>query len=831
MDKKSFWHEFWNWEADHCHENIIPKMSSSPDNSIAEEVVANSSAEEKHERECIDALSPNPTVHLANALSSAATDVALDPRGARPNEAKSDELSRTNIVSIGVGIPVTSPPKAGEDKADGVVFDGDVPDRVCCVGGGVVVEGASNDCSGKNISSSVTKYPMEAATSKSGEHPPISDNLGKQHTGEDREEIDFDDFQERTANIADADDFLMETEVGNSSTENADEEWTMKVNPTDDTSRSALEEYLETPSILAATDSAGNKIVSETAVVSPGNPKVDKRPKAQIYEHENSEHECIELDDDSTCAFESLVKQRRKQRRRMNYCREKLKPIRISVPLREPEQKGMEAKTKGHLICVNNKDELINRLCPIDDVSLKEEDPLSFYSNLHEGEDPDCAELQSSMMKNRVENELTKLKKAKKIDMKKIQAYLTARWEERNDNLQRQINKIRFDMVSKQTQQRTQLAEKQNRQTEADDRKLAAGENWLVQKQQMEMQQTMAQHQNLATADIMKLNAIVNQLQSRHAFQRQQFEEKKIEMKKRLDQELKAQNQSIQTHHEKRQAEAETQIKELAEKCREQHEKLKVKLTRLHEERFETKRKQIICVHPAKKQSESETSSQGDTPTANSSNFEKTAELNVDNQSSKGWMQCSVLNDAVVRQKQRKGLMNNINIQLAIEIHNEGIITITRSNQTPPANGRSSKFIPWGRLSASFLYSIVLGEVPSSRLMNQIGCAELGSLGGGLVKCVITDTRTSEQNAISERASILAQVQDAKSGAHLKAIDDRYSKACATMSALQAECTNLIENVGGMSSAHKEATLQLENATQTLEKFKTQAQHFFNLGK
>ncbi len=563
------------------------------------------------------------------------------------------------------------------------------------------------------------------------------------------------------------------------------------------------------------------------------------RKNCQECEQKITEKGCNESEDDGIQLFESLIQRRRVQRKKKE-TRKKIGSIHLSILSYTSARLDTEEKKKCHAKHTDNIDELMLRFCPLNDMSLEKEDPISFYSNIHEGQDSDCAEFMSSMMTNRLENELNKLKKAKKADLKKIQAYISARWEERNERLQRHINKIRFDMVSKQTQQRNQLTEKQERQREADNRKLVAGENWLVQKQQIEVQQLMAQHQNLATTDIMKLNAIMNQLQSRHAFQRQQFEEKKVEMKKRLDQELQAQNQSIQAHHNKRQAEAEIAMTGLAEKCRVQQENLRAKLICLHEKRFESMKRQIMCDYTVIRDSPSEHPAQGDT-IANPRGFDdkhancgRTDELSVDNQYSTG----GSTSDSVVRQKQRKGLTNNI--QLAIEIHNEGIIAITRSNQPPPVDrkhltdklyyGRSSKFIPWGRLSTLFLYSIVMGELPSSSLAEQIG-ADTGSMNGGLIKCIITDTRTSEDTAACERVNALANVQAAKCEAHVKDINDRYASVCAAISTLQAECAHLIENVGEKSAAHKEATLQLEKATQTFGKFKTQAKHFFNEGK
>lgn len=365
-------------------------------------------------------------------------------------------------------------------------------------------------------------------------------------------------------------------------------------------------------------------------------------------------------------------------------------------------------------------------------------------------------------------------------------------------------------------------------------------------------------------------------------------------MKKRSEQELKAQNNILEAHHKKRQAEAETFIKELGAKCRQQQEGLKAKLFRLHEERFDNKKKTIEADCTLSLEVSGEEASTSTTRTLSSQEIPLIAnKMSVKSQQNqhehdlqtvthKAVREGSVSHDAVIRQKRRKGLMNNATIQLAIEIHNEGIIAMTRSNNNLPeaggendkfssdnqaSSGRSSVFIPWGIKARSFLYSIVVGEIPSGYFFDQIGrgLGRVGALGGGLVKCMMwvdfclilwpksnseciftrnllchltldnpsrsTDTRTSDDTAIAERSSILAQVQVSKSKSRVEEIERRYNSVCSSMQALQAELTLITEKEEKIAAAHKEATLQFDRATQTLNKFKAQAQHFFNIGK
>lgn len=66
--------------------------------------------------------------------------------------------------------------------------------------------------------------------------------------------------------------------------------------------------------------------------------------------------------------------------------------------------------------------------------------------------------------------------------------------------------------------------------SQADDQKIEDGEKWLLQKQQLELQQRMNQHQALPNSGMVDWGAIAAQLQQRHNYQRQQFDEKKSEV-------------------------------------------------------------------------------------------------------------------------------------------------------------------------------------------------------------------------------------------------------------------------------------------------------------
>ncbi|KAL7550500.1 hypothetical protein ACHAWF_013723 [Thalassiosira exigua] len=566
-----------------------------------------------------------------------------------------------------------------------------------------------------------------------------------------------------------------------------------------------------------------------------GSKVVEKTSDSSSLETEQIVEQGDKSDDDGVGgAFGRLGKGAQKKRRKKKS--RKVKPIRISIPSHVPKPKGPElAKT-------SRENQYTKHDVGFDDVE-EEEDPLEFYSSTHEEQNPDYLGFHSARLRHRLEVEVAKLQKDKDEDMNKIEAYLSARWDERNGKSQSHIEQVRTEMKEKQMRQRAQLSEKHRRQLETDDRKIADGEKWLTEKQQAEFQQQQMNFSN----NMMEWNAVAAQLQTRHAYQRRQFEEKKLGLKKRSEQELKAQNQILECHHKKRQLEADAQIKDMEQKYHKQQENLKAKLTRLHEERFDKMKNDIEaeCTLTHDGASETPNATQGSADMFQMPNLKgtgNTSEPHDASQTAKGSVhEGSVSHDAVMRQKRRKNLMNSVTIQLAIEIHNEGIIAMTRSTPhegekrstesedaklaSDKSTGRSSTFVPWGVKARALLYSIVVGEIPSDPFFDQI--CRRGALGGGLVKCMITDTRTSEDTATQDRAATFAQVRIAKRRSRLEEIEHRYNNACNLLQNLQAEATVLMEKEGKLAAAHKEAALGFERAKQTLDKFKAQAQHFF----
>ena len=135
------------------------------------------------------------------------------------------------------------------------------------------------------------------------------------------------------------------------------------------------------------------------------------------------------------------------------------------------------------------------------------------------------------------------------------------------------------------------------------------------------------------------------------------------------------------------------------------------------------------------------------------------------------WREDSVYepSGAATRHKHRKGVLSQINRQLSVEIHNEGIwlseLSEKKNNQSRTkdssdnaATTESDKkyFFPWGVKARKILESIVCGEIPfACDDSSKFNFIETVAQNGGHIRCVMTDLRTSDATASAQRAEAI----------------------------------------------------------------------------
>jgi len=318
------------------------------------------------------------------------------------------------------------------------------------------------------------------------------------------------------------------------------------------------------------------------------------------------------------------------------------------------------------------------------------DDELDFLSgDLAPGQDPHYVEFFSTRMENRLKRQLEDLKSERAADLKQvgagvnfellsnsltfecrnpqfqIESHIASKWKERNQELQSQMEKLRQDIVAKQTRQRLQLQEKHKQVLDGDRVRIEEAERVLKQKQSLELETKMNRHRQdsiqrgLPNNGMVEWQSIATDLQRKHMSQRQQFEEKKLSQRNRTEQDMETQSRILESHHKRRTAETEANIKKMLNSARANHDAMKAQLLDLHTQRF---REREDSIKDALKDA-----------------------FGVENEKR------PVRSDPVAVPPQQKNSCDETDstVQLVVELQNEGIIIIARNREELDPNPKS----------------------------------------------------------------------------------------------------------------------------------------------
>ena len=185
---------------------------------------------------------------------------------------------------------------------------------------------------------------------------------------------------------------------------------------------------------------------------------------------------------------------------------------------------------------------------------------------------------------------------------------------------------------------------------------------------------------------------------------------------------------------------------------------------------------------------------------------------------------------AADRHKHRKLAMNQIDRKLSVEIHNEGIwLSEISDNKTDLKKKKDSSnnaatqdrdkkyFFPWGVKARKILESIVCGEVPHACDSMKLSLSDAVAQNGGHIRCLMTDLRTSDATASSQRAEAIMK----KEVDELKKLEHKDAAHKSSM----AETSRLVD---GIKKQRHELTLKCKETSNDLEKNKRHVQGFRN---
>ena len=178
-------------------------------------------------------------------------------------------------------------------------------------------------------------------------------------------------------------------------------------------------------------------------------------------------------------------------------------------------------------------------------------------------------------------------------------------------------------------------------------------------------------------------------------------------------------------HQKRQQKRARLDARSKFEKKRHEHEEERATLLKRHAERFEKKLLELRS-----------------DPGSGSDAVSKTVQYNGTSISS--LCDSLICHHAVTWHKRRKICTNHTSFGMSIEVHNEGLIIMTKHSDPEHSNDissarKSNLFLPWGVKARKLLYSVMCGEIPFSPEHNFNNLRRSGhkDLDGGMLRCMV----------------------------------------------------------------------------------------------
>jgi len=320
---------------------------------------------------------------------------------------------------------------------------------------------------------------------------------------------------------------------------------------------------------------------------------------------------------------------------------------------------------------------------------------------------------------------------------------------------------------------------------------------------------------------------LLHQVQERCHKKELSLQKKGFDHKAKIESEFKDKTMQTKRYYRTCSLEMKGKLKKFSERCKQQYEEQKRFFHDEHERKFNQRHGLPMNENSSmslSKVKESTTKSSSSTNIKSKSLSGQKRSRNEDNVVNGG-------DDPISRMENRKAVQKKaFQFQYSVEIHNEGIshfprISSGKSSLDKVSSSKSrlsdlSEFIPWGAKARQFLFSILCGEIPTGAIMSFEDGRE--SLQGGQVKFMLTDMRTSDENASKLRIWAVRQWQlrKDKSG--------RYASLTKVASSARKAMSNAVKQKALYDQATEKTSQELERAVKKMDALRRESLTFFS---
>lgn len=490
----------------------------------------------------------------------------------------------------------------------------------------------------------------------------------------------------------------------------------------------------------------------------------------------------------------------------------------------------------------------------VDDDELMES-AMAFFGETHEDQDPSYVQFIKEQEERAIKEELAKLDAEDRAGRKAIEELVNAQLKEKQEATERNLERYRAKAAEDEQRDLQRLQERYSESTAANQSKIQNGLKIIQHTHNQEIQKALQQHhQNVSQRRIpeqigsSEWGVTLQQLQAKQQRQMQEFHVKSEDMKKKCDAEFKREQEKIRQQREKRSRDIDTGRQKMFSKLLGSFQQLRQRYVKRHMQKM-IKKKEEIMRKVAKASDRKETVLPAARDAVQDA-MEATLELRPPSpiKSIPTWAEDSAypVTGAAARHKHRKGVLGQINKQLSVELHNEGIwiyskipeekseaekADIAKKGTGEEVDGNSPKrddeFIPWGLKARAILQSVICGEIPIGYGADRFNLGDIVATQGGHIRCVVTDLRTSEETASNQRATAIREQEEAS----LADLERKSSKLSTLSMESEKNAVRADSDVKECMSAVEAAGKDVEKARKTLQDLQTKCRDYISPGK
>lgn len=483
------------------------------------------------------------------------------------------------------------------------------------------------------------------------------------------------------------------------------------------------------------------------------------------------------------------------------------------------------------------------------------EDSLKFFQESHEDQDPSYKIIQKKKRKDFVHEAVKRINDEDVAEKNQIELIVKQQLKEKQDNTERTIEKYRMKIEEEYKRDMVKIQKAYQDKSRSNQAKIDQGIKLLQNRHSTENQKLHHQHRHQSQQRQLPEQAITaewqqisHRLRQKHQRQIAEFSTKGNDVVNKCKNDSERQRLSIENQYEKRKQDLHTNrtnlygriyvgFQQLRQRYLKRHtQSIAKRIAALKDEYNDPDKEETIEKKSKKKQSARDKAK---------SDMEERIELRPVSpiKTAADWHKHSTHDPSggATRHKHRKGVLTQINRQLSVEIHNEGIWLTELSEKkadhdkkksssstdtTMSSDKHEKHFFPWGATARKVLESIVCGEIPHACDSLKLNFTDTVAQNGGHVRCLMTDLRTSDATASAQRTKAIIE----KESRELREIEEKDLLIRTNVMDTEKEISIIKKSQNDLGLKLKENLKDLEKTKESLQTFRTKYSRYFGAG-